>query len=646
MSLRRVVISGALVCVGIITAASGQTAQVPVREDVMRHIPHDALGFVVARSVRSATDTADEFLEKTGISEQAEEVLGEGVLEAIASELTLGEGFDADGGFAVVLLNPEPLGIDVEKEISRAIAQSTISSMPGMAGVLDTIFDRWPSSQPSMPQVPYAMLLPGSDVQSVLPAAKVSQGADGTTLSFAGVEQEFHAASLGQYVVVSPLAVAVEAVSEARSRPVELTGGHAELLETSEVVAWVDVEGIRNALGGLLEKIEQMEAPSDATTAPTTQAKDFMEGLASLKEPSLIGPSMLDTFKQVRQITAGVYVTELGPRVEAVVEYNPDSEYAAARATRGVPGALLDRLPDMPYMMALGCTTQQWSPEITRQRLEHYINKLEEVDEETRAELAEAGAELIGQVKSVQFVWGAAPEGHMSGAFGFAGVLECDDSQQVRSLLARLSEAGNQALTQAAGNEEDIPELKITHSADTETVDETSVDMLTLAQHSQDGMGMMMPMQMLLGSPDVNIRIAAADETHLVLTAGGAEVMLSEALARARAADGPIAAREEVEQLLGETRGRTQAVMLFNAGTYLQLMMRMFGGMGMTPPAIVEDFTEQPVTVVASEDDGLDRVVFHVPTQMVSDIVTFTKEMEQMYSSPSESGPPPDAEDF
>lgn len=645
MSLKRVVISGALVCGVLLTVASGQTEQAAARRDVMDHIPDDALGFVVVPSVRSATDAADAFLEETKISEHSDE-FREGVLEAISRGLTLGEGFDADGGFAIVLLNPEPLGIDIEQEISRSIAQLTVSSMPGMVGVLDTIFDHGPTSQPSMPRVPYAMLLPGEDVQSVLPSATVSQDADGTTLSFANVDQQFHAASLGDYVVVSPLSAAVEVVSEAHNRPIKLTGAHAELIEASEAAVWADVEGVRNALGGLLEKFEQMEEPSETTTAPSTQVADLMEGLAALRRPSLTSPSALELFKQIRRTTVGLRLDQRGPRAEAVVEYEPDSEYAAARVSCGTSAELLDRLPDMPYMMAIGTTMQETSPETLRRRLEHMLGEVEELDGETRGELTDLVVPLLGQVRLVQFVWGSSPEGSMGGGiFGFAGVVECDDSRKVRELLGELAVRGDEMLAQVAETEDALADWEITHTADAETVDETSVDMLTMACGGQ-GSEMMMPLSMLLGSPDLNIRIAAADETHLVLTAGGGEAMLAEALTAARAADGPIAQREEVAAVLGEAGAPSQAVFLFNVGTYLRSMLRMFGGMGMAPPPIMEEFTDEPVAVVVSEDGNQDRLVLDFPTQIVSDFVTFIESMERMHSSPSDSGPPPDAEDF
>ncbi|MFP3938588.1 MAG: hypothetical protein ACLFVW_09640 [Phycisphaerae bacterium] len=644
MSLKRLIISGALVWACLLTVASGQTQPGAARRDVMDHIPDDALGFIVARSVRSATDAADEFLDETGISENADE-LSEGVLEAIAKGLVLGEGFDADGGFAVVLLNPEPLGIDVEEEISRSIAQLTVSSMPGMVGVLETIFDQRPTTQPSMPRVPYAMLFPGSDARSILPEATVSENTEGTTLSFEGVDQQFHAASLGDYVVVSPLATAVEVVREAHNRPIKLADDHAEILQASEAAAWANVGGIRDALGGLLEKLEKMEEPSDTTTAPSTQVADLMEGLKALRQPSLTGPSPLEMFKQVRQATVGLRLDERGPRAEAIVEYEPDSAYAAARVSRDTPGELLDRLPDLPYMTAIGSTVQQYPPEVVRGRLGHYLDKVEGLDEGTRREMTEVVELLFGQSRSIQFVWGSAPDEQVAGIFGMAVVIECDDSQQLRKLLARAANCGSELLVHAGEIDEDFADLEVAHSADVETIEGAPIDILTLADTGERS-DMAMPMSMLFGSPDLNIRIAAADDTHLVLTSGGGESMLAEALTAARSADGPIPHREEVAAVLAEAGDQSQMVFLFNAGNYLRSMLKMFGGMGMAPPPIAEEFTDEPVVGVVGEDGDMDRFIVEFPTQIVTDFVTFIESMERMYSAPSDSGPPPDAEDF
>lgn len=646
MSLKRVVISGVLAGLCVCTVTLAQDAQPPQRQDVMSHIPHDALGFVVARSVRSATDAADAFLEETKISEDNDE-LSEGVLEAISRGLTLGEGFDADGGIAVVLLNPEPLGIDLEQEIGESIAQFVVSSMPGFSEVMETIFGgRVASSQPAMPRVPYAILLPGRDVQSVLPMADIYEDPEGTTLSFADVDEVFHASQLGDYVVVSPLAGALEVISEAHNQPIKLSPDHAELLNASEAAAWVDIEAVRNSLGGLLDKLERMGETPETTTAPTTQAVEFKEALATLSAPSLVGPSPLQMFREVRQATVGIRLAQLGPRVEAVVEYEPEGEYVTSLVTRDSPEQLLDRLPDMPYMMALGLTMPRTDTDKVRNFLEYHIAEIDGLDEDVRTELIDNGSELLGQVRSIQFVWGSAPEEHMGGVFGFAAVVECDDSQQVRELLAGLSAQAGEALAQVAESEQDVPEFEIIHQAGAESIDENPVDILTLAETQPGEFGMGMMMSMLLDSPDVAVRIAAADQTHLVLTAGGEDLMLAEAITAARAAEATIPQRPEVAALLDEMPGEPQAVFLMNVGTYIRLMMRAFGGMGMAPPPIVEDFTDEPVAVMSGVDGNLERYVFHVPTRMVGDFTAFINSMERMYSSPSQSGPPPDAEDF
>ena len=83
-------------------------------EPIMGHIPAGAMGYVVVNNVTAMGGNVERFLEQTGLREMLgmPEMPG-WLVGMIKGAAQLGEGFNPNGGFAVVMLDPQQYGVDM-----------------------------------------------------------------------------------------------------------------------------------------------------------------------------------------------------------------------------------------------------------------------------------------------------------------------------------------------------------------------------------------------------------------------------------------------------------------------------------------------------------------------------------------------------
>ena len=79
---------------------------------VITAIPADCAGFIAAESFEKLTDNMLEFLSATDFGDMIQGAAPTGLMPMIMAQLGLGEAFDPQGGFAMVVVNLEKAGFD------------------------------------------------------------------------------------------------------------------------------------------------------------------------------------------------------------------------------------------------------------------------------------------------------------------------------------------------------------------------------------------------------------------------------------------------------------------------------------------------------------------------------------------------------
>ena len=119
----------------------------------LKQIPAGCMGFVVVNNVNGMCGKVDEFLKSIGPGGQP--FLPMSVLDLIKGQLQLGEGFNSNGPFAAVMLDPQQYGVNLMEMLD----------LPGAKPA---------PAEEKPPEVPAVILIPGKD------PAKMFMGREGT----------------------------------------------------------------------------------------------------------------------------------------------------------------------------------------------------------------------------------------------------------------------------------------------------------------------------------------------------------------------------------------------------------------------------------------------------------------------------------
>ncbi|MCJ7544440.1 MAG: hypothetical protein MUP47_07750 [Phycisphaerae bacterium] len=645
-------------------AVSAPTTAVamPKPESVLQHIPADALGYVVVRDVGALMGKVDAYLAEIGLAELVAPAMPTGALDSVRAAAMLGEGFNPSGGCAVVMLDPEKLGVDLLAIMGQGEEPAS-----------------QPETEPVEPKLPIVILVPGLSVESVFGNYPITPGQKYTEVALR--VGPMLAKQMGGYVCLSPSAEALDALAAAApaSPPAELT----ELLARSDITLHINMEVAAPLVDKLLAKGVASMAEGQAPPVIRSIWSTYMGFYKEL-------------CSQMTAVSIGGRFVPTGVVIEAMAGFKPDSPLGRAIATaQPAGGNLLGRVSSPSYVLAIGMATTS-SEETENQQKAFAIDivdtclampPLNALAEQTKADLKALVLALSEQqAGGMQMVIGGAPRG--SGLFGASAVLRCKDSAALKELLLGAVPLVETVIKTLA-EEEELP-FQIVTTRGVATVDGLAVDAIEFIPRAEQeeptattesaapaeeaeattdpaeteapateeaaapekpttesapAEAEKGPIATVMGEDKIRFYLAAVDPQTLVVTFGGAQPYLAEAVRVAKAGDGTILSDPAVAKALAVMPKSITSVGLLNVGNLFDVITHAavtMEGPGAGPPFKIT--TQTPIAMGGGASGTSAYVVYYIPNDLVKEGVNIFKQM--FAPSPVPTSGPSGAGDF
>jgi len=603
-----------------VLAVSGTMAQ----DQILQKIPANAVGFLVVNNVSNLTSRLDQWFQTVGLGPIVQNQMPQGSLEALKACAMLGEGFDPNASFAVVMLDPLAYGV----------------KLPG------AVEETQPAEEPQEQKWPVVVMVAGSSVEAVFSAYQVVP--EGPYAKVQLPMGEVFAKQQDGYVLLSPLAAALEAVAQA-ANPISVSLGdkHRRLIAESQIALHVNMDVAQPIVDTLIAMFERkMQEAAESGMGPPP---------AMIASWSATAKFYRNLLRQAQSATAGGQFADAGLLVHKLVSFRSDSPLQKILAVYPkTAGPLLDRVPNNQYLLAMGVACPQGSPELqefqqtlTAQMLG--LPMFEGLSDEQKAQFQDAVRKLNQQVQQVQFVVGGVPG---PGVFGLAEIVMVQDAQQVRQAVMQILPIYQQMFSSTAGAGK-MEGLTIRLAEPGLTVDNKPVDVIQINQPEMDEEIASSPdFEQFMGQKQLEIYMATPADNVVVLTMGGGTEFLSQVMTTAAQASNPFATTEGVQQVMGRLPPNRFLVGLFSLSGMFDLMQRI--GNVVSPGARLPFELQSAVPLamgLGAEDDGALRASLYVPNEMVQSIANIVSQARMGMGGPpttqegQEPGEPPQ-EDF
>jgi len=576
----------------------------PAAGPILNVIPGDCMGFYAARNIKDLLAGCEKFTGDIGMGEMLKSVAPGGLLQMTVISLSLGQGYNPNGGAAAVVLNLEKCGIDVDKLIET--------------GDTDEKF-------------PVVILLAGKDVKKVFPGV---QEVDGKVTVILGNEK-MYTAQIGDYIALSPNEKALALLGKGKSAADTIGGAHKALAEKSDLMMYLNAPAITPIINKFVKSQEAKQ--KKAAEAAKEVAKEGDEEIPTDVETFMTAPMgmMMDSLKQASEqfdqiggVTMGVRFAPTGLVLESVQDYLPDTKLAKQlAATKVTTKPLVGRLPNLPYVLAVGSTA---SSAQSKEAIESAVRSMKqllllgglELPEVLEQKIINLGTEISEEVVSVQLV-GGAPKG--KGMFGFAQVIECKDAAKMKTFIPRKVILANEFVQKTlAKTEEDFETLEFKYIENVDTVAGLQIDAVEIVHKDLAEMEVdeKADMVLALGEDKLRFLVAQVDPKTLVVTFGGSKEFLAEAIAAARKG-GTIPTDPGVVAAMKMMPKEKVAIVLFSPKNFFDTLQAAAKKKGETLPIPegVEFEAETPITIGATVKGNAVSSVMYIPTDVVKDMV-------------------------
>lgn len=596
--------------------------------DVLKQIPADCVGFIVVNNVKQFTGNIDAFIQQ--ISPPNQPFMQGSILEKIRQGGRLGEGFNANGGFAVVLLEPKKYGCDIAE------------LMKGAGGGISM------QSAKSKP-LPLVLMIPTTDktMASMLAAYQPVRKPGGHIEIPRAGKKPIYGMVAGSYAILSPNLRAVRAVAVGgRSVTTALSATDRMLIKRNDLAAWINLKKVRPILDLVIKNMEgkanqpPMEAMAPMPLAPMGNVKNMIARQLKM---------LSETVKQMDDVSMGLRIRKEGISIDGRGTYLPDSEIGKVLAAyRPVSRPLLNRLPRMKYVVAGGSRKEGLQP--SRENRAKIINQLfstepfSKLSAEGKNKLRKAMLDWADQVEEVQFCMGGIADTG-AGQVGLACVVRCKSSQKTKQILADGVSIANELIQVAVANEE-LKKLKIRYLKGLEVVAGKKVDVIDFTHPELATMdrGDRTKMQVILGDDKIRLMIVAVDGKTLVMTLGGWKNFLAEAMKTANGT-GVLQNSPGVARALARLPKKHVSVFLLNIRNLFEVVADASKEVGVDFPPLPVLPVQEPFAGAVSIEKR--DIVFtgNIPTETVKGLVNTVMGIMASFMMPPgpmpPGGPPP-----
>ena len=613
--------------VALLLLAAGAQAQAPATlakapaGKVLSQIPAGSMGFVVVGNVQGLADKVDAFLKAISPAEQP--LVPGKVLEMLTQSAGLREGFNAAGGFAVVMLDPQQFDIDVLE----------------MVGLKDRPADA--AAKPK-PPVPVVMMIPGKDPAKLL-ATHQPQAKEGHVEVKLGGETNY-ALQKGEHVLLSPSLKAVRAMAAAKTTALsDLSVSDSKFIATQDAAVWINFKVVGPIVDAALVKLEK-EAKGIQEQLDKGGADMNIRGPEDVFKLAIgqAAGTYREILKQLRAVGMGVKFAQSGVLISANAGYLPNSVMGKALAAyKHVPAPLLNRLPNMPYIFALGAKNEPKTPDAWAKKMIDQMftqEPFKKLSPEAKAKWRDLMLAMEKDVTAVQMYLGGITTG--DGQVGMAAVLECKSAQDLCGKLAGVVDVATEAIKTA--KDENLRKLTVKYNKGVETVGSQAVDVVVIDHPDLAGMdeSAAKHMQAILGDTKIRIFVAPANKTTVAVTFGGGKAFL-ESVMKTATGTGTLHKDTAIVKALGNLPKKRMMVGVFNLGNVLTVVKNCMAAVGEEAPAIAIP-SAMPFAGSASIEGTDIRLVGYFPSETISAAVNaFMSMMAQMMGGMGGPGPMP-----
>ena len=600
----------------LVLAATATAARAQRGDDILQRVPASALACVCVTDISQILSQSDALLSGLRSSFIARALLPEtarGFLTDALGRYQLRADWQSPRGAALILLEPEQVGFDLERMIRWRLARLT-GEMPVVA----------PGKA-----LPIVAVLPGKKITDIWPDAKV-RSVDGWQrfqahgLILSAIRLDEH------YLAVSPTPAALAAVrGPRRTLGQTMLPRHRELLSSSALALHVNMRNVAPVADRALGTVDQLLSQAMGTdpayyvmrAVMVQKALPFLRGRLTTQEAW----------------TFGLRLTRDGALAEQLTTWKPDSRVGRKLADYRVPDKpLLDRLGPLKYMLAMGNHDLPSHTEALASLFGLYFEMGRTallmasdrgvVRGETLTRLRSNASAFYQRIEQSQAVVAQHPE--IPGAYVAGASLRVDDAQgfsrDLASLVAAFDTLTGQVLAETRGNEhgrtfvyessagqvlgQDFDQIRPVHPEPMED------------EHRQ-------ALQAILGEPRIRMLLATPDQRTVVLTVGGGpgamRAMLEPAGPGASIGDDPHT-REALDQL----PHNLAAVILIHVRNGFELVQANLKRLDEShqPPALGIT-CPIPVAIGSTVEQGTTvRQVAFVPTRLLRDLalIAFT----------------------
>jgi len=603
--------------------AQDTSAEAPAEpaESVLKHIPAGAMGYVVVNNVQDTINKVEKFMTSIGAMPPPPEGAPpvSMILQMLKQQAKLADGFNPNAGAAVVLLDMKQFGINLPK-----------LALSGITGAEPDEKD----AKALAAGVPFVLYVPGKGLSKVFGNYKINVP-EGE--GFATVELrmgKMFAGRAGSYILLSPNKAALKAVMLANKKTGdELSEAEAALIKKNDIAYRVDFKLLSPTVTALINAVGKQMAAADQDLGPIL---------------NIYFSIITQLFEQLDSEAGGIRIDKTGIVAESIdvakVGTMMAKTWAAMGKAKSSGASVLDSLPSLPYVLALGGAGM---PGTGADEGANFVTKLiddilaieplaTKLTAETKAKTKKTIAGLMEQVGEVQFVGGGAPAGN--GMFGLAWSIKCKDSEKLKALLADYAALAQTFITTLI-DEPDIKGLKITYSKGVEKAGDVSIDAIEIShpellKMKEDERA---EMAKVIGEDKIRFLIAAPDKQTVVVTFAGSTAMTAKAIAAA-SGKGPIPKAPSTAAVLEVLPKDPNMLMFVNVANLLDVIRT---GMASTvdDPEARQKLTafipklkcRTPIAIGAKARDNTAHTVLYVPTALIREIIPEIQKMMKMF---------------
>lgn len=601
--------------------AQSPAAPAPAKkpQPVIKQIPAGAMGFVVINDIKAFTDSLDKFLKDIGLGEIVAQEMPEGSLKEIMNKLNTGEGFNPSGGFALVMLDPTAVGMDLLDVLPEPIGKGVD-------------FTEW--------SPPFVAFVPGESFAKVFPKAEKPKEKRGE--KYETVDLGFGplvCAQMGDYVLLSPQEKAINAVINAPKKLAdEMSKAEYEMISRSQVAANLNMRVGGPLLERIFKKLDE-------------QAKANKDGGPIGEEAAMM--AMLEMFRpylaQFQSLSLGGRIDPTAIVVEVAADFTADGAIGKAMASfKGPARPALDKLPNLGYILAVGAVVvdQKLSVDMDVNAINMMVKMMAlqgmAIPDDLKARLVKACTAIDEQITGMQLVFGQAPKG--AGLFGMAMALDCKDAAKFQAAMADISAVLPDLIKAVAGNDPDVKDLKITYTSGAETVGSVKVDVLEISSPKMASKEREKEeMVKIIGEDRIRFFLAPVGGNTVIATFGGGKPFLEEALKAASAGGGTIG--KEIPADAAKAMPPNGAMILaFSAANLVDFIVKAKAAGGETPDeSKMPKLDKTPLIIGAGCQGSACQITIFAPTSVIKDMVTFFISWTQgpaPAAMPANPGPP------